>query len=132
MTAEASEQSVVVCSVEQEWKELNDEWIEVWKEDISYLAREMGAINWDGSFDGTIPQTPFEVKWDGAPDYVFNNGVGLWAPTLEEYEKFYTWIQDKEFAEFDPYNNDTDDDDTTDSDDQSSQVNNNKDVEKTE
>ena len=134
---EESKQSVQTWSVEKEWQELQDEWVNEWKEDIYYLGRKIGMINWDGSMSASVPQTPFEVKWDGYPDYVLD-ADGTWAPTLDEYKQLYKWIDaGKEFEKFDPYNDDDDDDDNNDNDNNDNdiinsiidalQVNNNKD-----
>jgi hypothetical protein len=67
------------------------EWVDEWKEDNGYLAKQDDLINYDGSFKQNVHQTSFEVYFDGMPDYCLC-GDGFWVPSKEEFIKAMIFV----------------------------------------
>ena len=74
---------------------LNDEWLNEWHEDNTYLARQGGLIDADGNFPASIPQTPFEEHFNGKPEYEEE----YWVPRLDEFLQAFEFVAGENYIE---------------------------------
>jgi len=77
---EEEEEKTENINYEEIYNRLQNEWINVWKEDNCYLVEETD----NGSFSQSIAQSPFEEYHGSIPDYARNQD-GYWAPTLKQF-----------------------------------------------